>query len=149
MLRVALVLRSTDVRPDFLVLHLLFVHIVEYMSLVGNRTPGPYLWWLCRRNELCIAGTHSRSIWYCLHANDIDFSCAWWGHGRLSLCLLCAHGSDCQRVHMDTIQFGCVCFTHTALTTNTCSLTQYHPSLCLSRTHTALTVVVLPWTRSH
>ena len=44
MLRVALVLRSTDVRPDFLVLHVLLVHIVEYMSFVGNRTPGPY-WW--------------------------------------------------------------------------------------------------------
>ena len=61
MLRVALVLRSTDVRPDFLVLHVLLVHIVEYMSFVGNITPGPYWWW-CTRIELCIAGADTLSM---------------------------------------------------------------------------------------
>ena len=64
MLRVALVLRSTDVRPDFLVLHVLLVHIVEYMSFVGNITPGPYWWWVYANRAL-----HCRSR-YAFNANS-------------------------------------------------------------------------------
>ena len=139
MLRVALVLRSTDVRPDFLVLHVFFVHLFcLIMSFAGNRTPGPQ-WWLWNR------ALHH------LHSNSFKLAvlcvCVWGGHKLDQACrVFHIHGLDCHCVPVGTNsrawhQLSLCARGHTLV--QACPFhTHTH-----THTHTPLTVIVRPWTR--
>ena len=131
MLRVALVLRSTDVRPDFLVLHVFFVHLFcLIMSFAGNRTPGPQ-WWLWNRALHHLHSNSFKLVHFQTHDIDCRSVCVCGGGDTNSIKLVVfftymaltvivypwaqtrAHGINCHCVPVDTHSFKLALFTHT------------------------------------
>ena len=144
MLRVALVLRSTDVRPDFLVLHVFFVHLFcLIMSFAGNRTPGPQ-WWLWNRALHHLHSNSFKLVHFQTHDIDCRSVCVWgWGHKLDQACrVFHIHGLDCHCVPVGTNSRA---WHQLSLCARGHTLVQACPFH--THTHTPLTAIVRPWTR--
>ena len=165
MLRVALVLRSTDVRPDFLVLHVFFVHLFcLIMSFAGNRTPGPQ-WWLWNRALHHLHSNSFKLVHFQTHDIDCRSVCVCRGaQTRSSLSFFHMRGLDCHCVPVGTHSHAwhqlslCArghtlvqaCPFHTRTHTHTIDChrapVDTHSFNVALFPYTALSVIVCPWT---
>ena len=159
-------LRSTDVRPDFLVLHVFFVHLFcLIMSFAGNRTPGPQ-WWLWNRALHHLHSNSFKLVHFQTHDIDCRSVCVWgWGHKLDQACrVFHIHGLDCHCVPVGTnsrawhqlslcarghtLVQACPFHTHTHTHVIDChrAPVDTHSFIFALFSHTALSVIVCPWT---